>query len=235
MKTPHCNLQIIPIRAVRLHEETDPARVRRIREQLLRTGHLAEPPLVAPMGNGQFVVLDGANRTTAFRQLRIPHLMVQVVPYRAPVVRLSTWNHLVCDPHFRRHWSKTIKRFRVSEPQAMLQFVNAYRGRYRFFRVTESSFPRLKRLHSQATCLVVFPKFQPRDIMDFARRRMVIPSGITRHLIAGRALNVNVPIAVLRGKTTLASKRRWLRQWLNQRIVAHQVRSYPESTTMFYD
>jgi len=233
MATRFPNLLVIPTRDAVLHEETDPVRVARLKQKIVREGVLSEPLLVAGMGGNKYVVLDGANRVMVFRQLGIPHVVVQAVNYRTPDVCLETWNHLVCDQRFRWHYAQPAKRFTLAEADQMLPFVNAYRGRYRFYRVAGDELTRLRQ--PGASCLVVFPKFRPADIIRFARCHELIPSGITRHLIAGRMLNANLPLIPLRRRTTLAVKRQWLKRWLRDKLQERKIRYYAEPTFMVYE
>jgi hypothetical protein len=39
------------------------------------------------------VILDGANRVSVARASELPHLLVQVIDYGDPAVKLGTWNH----------------------------------------------------------------------------------------------------------------------------------------------
>ena len=81
-----------------LHEEPDPARVVRMTQALRRDGVLRNPPVAAPYGaDERLLVLDGANRVTALRELGAPHLVVQVVNYSSPAVVVSTWRHYVIE------------------------------------------------------------------------------------------------------------------------------------------
>jgi len=60
-----------------------------------------------------------------------------------------------------------------------------------------------------------------------------VPSGITRHIIANRALNINIPLGVLQSNWTLERKREWLHDWLMARMSANAIRFYAESTFSF--
>jgi hypothetical protein len=91
------DLRIVPTASLLLHEETDPLRVERLARGLEADGVLRNPPVVAPLPDGRYVVLDGANRVTALRQGGYPHQLVQVVDYDAPEVRLEVWAHLLQD------------------------------------------------------------------------------------------------------------------------------------------
>jgi hypothetical protein len=90
-------LRIVPTARLLLHEECDPERVERLSRLLEADGILRNPPVVAPLGDDTYVVLDGANRVTALRHLGVPDQAVQVVAYEDPGVRLETWAHLLRD------------------------------------------------------------------------------------------------------------------------------------------
>ncbi|MBK7032042.1 MAG: hypothetical protein IPH49_01935 [Ignavibacteria bacterium] len=89
---PHeLHLRFVPADEVVLHEETDPARVNRIRASLDNDGVLRNPPIV-----GSGVVLDGATRTTALKLMGAKHLLVQQVPYGGDHgVELQAWYHVL--------------------------------------------------------------------------------------------------------------------------------------------
>jgi hypothetical protein len=46
-------------------------------------------------GSSKYMVLDGANRITAFKQMGIPHISVQVIGSDEPGVNLQNWNHVI--------------------------------------------------------------------------------------------------------------------------------------------
>jgi len=95
---PH--LRIVPTARLLLHEECDPERVERLGRLLGADGMLRNPPIAAPLEDGTYVVLDGANRVTALRHLGVPDQVVQVVDYDDPGVQLDTWAHLLRDDGF---------------------------------------------------------------------------------------------------------------------------------------
>lgn len=87
------DLRIVAASALVLHEDADERRVATLARRLTAEAAVKNPPVVAPMADGRFVVLDGANRTSALAQLLVPDVVVQVTDYER--VALSTWNHLV--------------------------------------------------------------------------------------------------------------------------------------------
>jgi hypothetical protein len=89
-------LQFVAVGDLVLHEQHDLSRTAPLAERIQREGLLKNPPIVAPInGDGRFVVLDGANRTTGLREMGSPHIVVQVVDYEDPELVLDTWYHLV--------------------------------------------------------------------------------------------------------------------------------------------
>jgi ParB-like chromosome segregation protein Spo0J len=75
------DLRVVSLQSLVLHERMDPRRAPPLVEALRADGVLRNPPIVHPVSqrSERFVVLDGANRTTAFELLGIAHILVQVV------------------------------------------------------------------------------------------------------------------------------------------------------------
>ncbi|MBI1796730.1 MAG: ParB N-terminal domain-containing protein [Candidatus Eisenbacteria bacterium] len=112
--------------------------------------------------------------------------------------------------------------------------VDAYRSRARFYRVPQDSLDEAQSRHRDVTALVVFPHFEPAEVIELATSGARLPAGITRHLIRWRALRVNVPLERLADAgTPIAEKNRWLEGWLNEKLNQRQVRFYEESTVLF--
>jgi hypothetical protein len=88
------DLRILPLNLLVEHEYNDAQRTSPLASRLEAEGLLKNPPIVAPLGEGdpRFMVLDGANRTTALSSLGYPHILAQVVRYEEPAV---TWHHLI--------------------------------------------------------------------------------------------------------------------------------------------
>lgn len=92
---PHPLLRIVPTESLHPHEEHDSQRAVPLADRLRHETHMINPPVVAPMTNGGYCVLDGANRFHAFSHLGYPHIVVQVVDYETAQVALKTWHHVV--------------------------------------------------------------------------------------------------------------------------------------------
>lgn len=94
---PIPNLQIIPVSHVCPHEEHDSQRSKPLIRRLRHASRFTNPPIVAPMGDGRFVILDGANRYHSIKQLGFDHILVQIVPYDSGLVELLVWQHVISD------------------------------------------------------------------------------------------------------------------------------------------
>ncbi|MFZ4812913.1 MAG: hypothetical protein ACOYL5_00155 [Phototrophicaceae bacterium] len=85
-----------------------------------------------------------------------------------------------------------------------------------------------------ANALVIFPGYHPQDIVEAARQQAFLPPGISRHIVHGRALQLNYPMAVLKDTTmSLTAKNDHLQAWLQEKFLNRQVRYYAESTYQF--
>jgi len=93
------DLRILPTEALHPHELAEDSRAGPLAEALRREGLLRNPPIVLRLAGDpeRYLVLDGANRTTAFRQLGLPHVLAQVVHPGDNQVSVETWNHVVLD------------------------------------------------------------------------------------------------------------------------------------------
>lgn len=111
--------------------------------------------------------------------------------------------------------------------------VSVYRGKADIYRASNDIWEIQKPYYPNITALVVFPRLTPADIIHAARTGEMIPTGITRHIIPHRALNINFPMDVLKKEWSLAQKETFLKDWLMERMAANAIRFYSESTFSF--
>ena len=121
----------------------------------------------------------------------------------------------------------------VREMLLLNEIVGVYKGKADIFRASNDVWEKQQPYYPQITALVIFPQLRPADILEAARNGEHIPSGITRHIIPNRALNINIPLEVLDADWTLERKRAWLHDWLLERMAANAIRYYAESTFSF--
>ena len=92
---PLPRLQLVPLDRCVLHESIDPQRVARLAAHLRAEDVLRNPPIVAAAANQPLMVLDGATRTTALRELGLLAAPVQLINYADERIELHTWAHLL--------------------------------------------------------------------------------------------------------------------------------------------
>jgi L-serine kinase (ATP) / ParB family transcriptional regulator, heme-responsive regulator len=120
----------------------------------------------------------------------------------------------------------------VDQAAALRRLFAAYASRARIVRAAPSEWR--ARLHSGASeVAVVFPVHAKDDLVQLAQSGAVLPAGITRHIIPGRALRVNAPLSLLRNPQPLAEKQAWVEAWLQERRSERGVRYYAEPTFLF--
>lgn len=90
-------LELVPTEQVLPHEQIDDKRVARLMSRLEEDGRLVNPP-VTTFWNGQYIVLDGATRSTAFKRLGYEYLIVQVAQPEREGFELHTWYHAISSP-----------------------------------------------------------------------------------------------------------------------------------------
>jgi hypothetical protein len=100
-------------------------------------------------------------------------------------------------------------------------------------RVSTDSLDELVEYYDNVSGLVVFPPYTPDDILKLATTGMVVPTGITRHIISPRALRVNMPINILMSDEPLEAKTAWWHDLLKRKLAANEMRLYQESTYLF--
>lgn len=267
------DLQVLPVSRLKPHEDHDPRRVERLSRRLLEEGLLKHPPVVTSLpARGEFVVLDGANRSLAFALAGIPHIVAQVVNYSDPGVVLDTWHHVVSGMELEA-FEKALYEIggmvlqtgsleqartaliseeamayiicesgvrmvcpppgRPRDLRALTGLVNSYRGKAEIFRASNDIWEIQKPYYPDITALVIFPRLKPADILHAASNDYKVPSGITRHIIPARALNINIPIGILMADWSYERKCEWLHNWLLERMAANAIRFYAESTFTF--
>jgi hypothetical protein len=273
-------LRVLETSRAVLHEHPDPERVKRLAMALRRDGMLRNPPIVTPLSgdttrgvpaDAPVVVVDGANRLTALREMGVPHIAAQVVDYGAPEISVSTWTHCVLGNggSLRNRVATRLglglvpasgpdeaqRRLAQADGIAALfdadgttivgpgmdpvenamlleRLVALYAGDGRIYRIDDWDVRGVPAEFRSGT-IVMFPPFGKGDVLKLATGGRRLPAGITRHLIPGRVLRLNVPLAWLEGPEAIASKQSRLDGTVEERWRTHGVRYYAEATYLF--
>jgi hypothetical protein len=270
------DIRILPLSLLEEHEYQDPQRSTPLVARIQADGVLHNPPVVSPFGDNdpRFVVLDGANRVTVFRQLGYEHLLVQVVGYEPPQVSLYTWHHVIADLPVDDFLAILQETPGISFPPMQLldararlahrdllayilcsdgrifgvetethdlheqthllsQMVLAYHHRCSLYRAVADNLDAAKRLYPTVAALVVFPNYDPAEVLMLTRDRVLMPAGLTRHLIQGRAMRLNYPLEFFSGSEPIEAKNARLQAWLEEKSAARAIRYYAEATYLF--
>jgi hypothetical protein len=268
-------LRFVSLDRMLLHEEDDPYRVKRLALILKHEGKLRNPPIVAE-ADQRYIVLDGATRTTALREMGFRDALVQVVDYESENVRVGAWYHVIvgmpqnhllacladvegvtlqpvdsetacsllgtrgiiaCVVMRNGQWFAVLcndaQPGNSRRADLLCQLVSEYRGKAEVHRAVEVDLPTLTGEYPDLSAIVTFPSFQPAEIAEIAAGGSKLPMGISRHLVAGRALGLDVPLAMLTAEQSLESKNAWLNDQIRSRLKANKVRLYQEPVFVF--
>ncbi len=111
--------------------------------------------------------------------------------------------------------------------------VSVYKGKANIYRASNDIWEKQEPYYPDITALVIFPHLTPADIIHAAQSGEKIPTGITRHIIPHRAININIPLEVMEADWSQERKDKWLHEWLMERMAANSIRFYSESTFSF--
>jgi ParB-like nuclease domain len=272
------DLRIVRLSSLVPHEEHDAQRSEPLIGRIESAGTWLNPPVVAPMGDGRFVILDGANRHYALGALGYDYILVQVVEYESANVQLETWHHIVSG----LSWFKFLRNLlairglsvvctdllsaraalarrevlayavlheenaftlspdnlaetTIAGRTALLrEIVNTYKHHGVLNRISTDALGEARNLYPNAVAIIVFPHYQPVEILVAARNGVHLPPGISRHIIRGRAMRLHYPLEALRENgESLDFKNAQLQSWLQARLAEKRVRYYAEPTYLF--
>lgn len=117
---------------------------------------------------------------------------------------------------------------------ALRSLVATYKREGKLDRTSRAEPEVIRKMFPRANALVVFPHYEPAEILVAARDNEPLPPGISRHVIQGRAMRLNYPLDDLRTPhKTLAQKNKELAEWVLERIDKRSMRFYAESTYVF--
>lgn len=100
-------------------------------------------------------------------------------------------------------------------------------------RTNLEQFDQIRNLYPEMGAALIFPKYEPVEILDLSEAGEPVPTGITRHVIHGRVLRLNYPIDRLAADKPLDEKNAELMDWVRDRFAQKRVRYYAESTYLF--
>lgn len=247
-------LQLVELSHLVLHEAHDPARLDRLRDDIRREGVQRNPVIVAPC-KGLYLVLDGAHRVHALRELDVRFALVQCVdlPERA-----LNWGHLL-DAASLETVLRSTEEIEVSEtqtertPLAEARFHDGKRlfvvGReeglaseVRALWALQSAYPRgevVRRVDPgkpvelpTGEAMLLYRCFTPGELVEVVSGGGVLPAGLTRFMVEERVLNVRYPLELL-AKGDSAARNAELEAFVGEAWQRNRVRRYTEPVVLF--
>jgi hypothetical protein len=253
-------LRVVPLESIRRHEEVDPLRVDRLRQRIGTEGVQVNPMvcIAAPEGE-DLVLLDGATRTEALKGLGLEHGVVQMVD--AEDVSLGAWHHVVraapiddflsavSEPSemelTKAEWPPTVhlndgreyaaRGIGISPNATLAHLVKSYIGHWPVNRSPEADLTLAARSYRDWTALIEFPTLTVEDVMRAALSEDLLPAGVTRFLVPGRALWLNMPLSLLQESDTIDQKQTALDTLISERAASGRVRRYSEPVVILDD
>ena len=268
-------LKLVETARVRFHENPEGGRTDRLKQRIASDAFLKNPPIVADMGGGDYLLLDGANRVSVFRELGYSHIPVQVVDYGDKAVQLKGWHHLLVEAQaldLRGHYAALpgvklaqvrwedlahilelrqvfavlvedhdscwglfpedgngeIEMFRRIE--VMHGTVDGYEGRSRLERIKLADYSLLPDVvGSVEHQLALFPTLHKGELLHAASKGVMMPTGLTRHIIPGRALGLNLDLGFLTDGSTPAQMQAHFQAFTDKLAMDGRIRYYEES------
>jgi L-serine kinase (ATP) / ParB family transcriptional regulator, heme-responsive regulator len=115
----------------------------------------------------------------------------------------------------------------------LCQVVETYHHNATLYRTPLTDPTQIWSLYPSAVALVMFPTYEPQNIIDAATNQAYLPPGVSRHIIHGRALKLNYPMEKLREDLPLEQKNKDLQQWVRAKFANRSIRYYAEATYQF--
>lgn len=114
------------------------------------------------------------------------------------------------------------------EIKALNALVDTYMSQAQVERTLADDWSSLQREYPDAALLVLFPAYTPEEVMNFVTSGQRLPAGITRFVIPGRILRLNIDLDILSNSASLGEKNRQLQDYLSERLARRRVRYYEE-------
>ena len=116
----------------------------------------------------------------------------------------------------------------VNHLDALNKLTNAYIEASVVTRTTQHDINEIIKAYPDMAALMVFPKYDPQQVVQITRSGRALPAGITRFLIPGRVMRLNVQMDILKTGATLQEKNQWLYQFTMEKLDCDKARLYQE-------
>ncbi len=247
------DLRIVPLDYLILHEDHDRKRLARLRDRV-QEEQVQRNPVIVSHYEDRYLVLDGAHRVHALREIGCSLVLVQVVelPEKA-----EGWGHLLSSGDVTAALDR-VRGVEVSSEEpanGWLARVETGEGARMFVRAAEGglisearalcrlwgAYPEdaaVRRLQpvdpvrlAGDEAVIFYRGFTPVELAELVQAEMVLPAGITRFRIPERVLGVRFPLEKLDGDPE--TREAELRAFVEERWEANRIRYYGEPVVLF--
>jgi L-serine kinase (ATP) / ParB family transcriptional regulator, heme-responsive regulator len=221
------SLKLIEIDKILLHEPYEPARLTKIKNAIKLEGVVRNPIIALSLDTEKYLVLDGAHRLNALKEMGCLRVPIQIVNPNQVVIH--AWHHLVSIGEWfeklKKHPSIVVTRTSINNetPVASLSF---HDNESLYFYVNHSTIDASKKFevwhdivnsysnhqevirlpaHSEENPKPGFIRIHyPATCMETIRKvvqlKKLYPAGVTQFNVNGRLLNLRIPYHFLISK-----------------------------------
>ena len=245
------DLRLVDLECLILHEAHDEDRLARLRKRIEAEGEQRNPVIVSPHED-RYLVLDGAHRVRALKELGSRLALVQTVE---PPEKAEGWGHLLGG--VGKAELGNIEGVEASDepghnPLAEVEttggtiFLSAIedglRSRVHSLWALQSLYPKggaVRRVEpdgavrlSSGEVLIRYLTFTPGELADLVDSGAILPAGITRFRVQERVLGVRYPLdGMVEGDAATQNDR--LEKFVRRRWDEDRVRYYGEPVVLF--
>lgn len=246
------DLRVVPLGRLILHEAHDARRLAGLRERIADDGVQRNPVIVAPHET-DYLVLDGAHRVHAMREIGCRLILVQIVE---PPSAAESWGHLLSGVEIPKLWSvdeavvldeagdSFVARIRPAGGETVYVgarepglggAVRALWGMQALYsnggvvrRVDPDGLVEI----GEGEALILYRTFTVEELAEIVRCGTVLPAGITRFRLRERVLGVRFPLVYMRdGDTRMGNTE--LRRFIEEQWEQNRIRYYGEPVVLF--
>ncbi|MDP8939551.1 MAG: ParB N-terminal domain-containing protein [Actinomycetota bacterium] len=246
------DLCVAPLDRLILHEAHDGNRLALLAERIRDEGVQRHPVIISPQGD-DYLVLDGAHRVQALKDLGCKFILAQEVE---PPKKAESWGHLLKIPERLKLYEVENAEFSGSAADSWVAEIEFADGERVFVGVREPGlaeeveglwglqklYPEggvVHRVDPDATVelaedevIIRYRTFKPEELVEVVGSGAVLPAGITRFRARERVLGVRFPLDKLENGV-LKERNAELRMLVEERWSQNRVRYYGEPVVLF--
>ena len=121
-----------------------------------------------------------------------------------------------------------------SKLERINKVANIYHNKVRIKRTEADEINEWDEIYESEQVIIVYPELTKKELLESERKKLLFPSGVSRHLIPHRVLGVNMPLGILKSSKSLEEKNAELQSFLKSRLAqGGGLRYYEESLFVF--